>query len=1498
MKKYLYAIVTALMLSTSLEAQILKGTLRLGDQDVAAEFLKLSDNTVAVGNGRNACISQLIGSGMLTIPGEVRIDGTTYKVTTISRFAFRLCGQLTSVNILENVTKIEEFAFIGCPDITEITLPASLTTLGSCAFASCYDALKTVTCLGETPAKWESNDVFRRNKSSDALMYGYDKQLLVAHSENYSHADGWRYFPSITFGQGAFYVYDATDLTLLRDRSNISYAEKAPLTKVVLVNDIDMSGVEWSQGIGLSEEEPFVAQFDGQGHTISNLTVKGEGSAGFIAHYGGRLIENVTFKNCTVESTSNEGPAAAVVVGETGNMQMSKVWVENCTVDARGPVGGLIGNGLSPSVEINDCVVKDITLNVRYLGQQKYYAAPLVGHVVGGRAWRCAVIGKYNTNMDTPSTNFFINGVSCPFVGKCEASGEFYVYDSYVTHGRFAKNTGPYNPYVKYDKDVAICGKTIDIINANGEAAQLTLTPDDMKSLVMAGVLGRLWIYADGRYPMSYAYADEENLFPVEINKATYVFTRTNASDDMPVNRLFSRTAMPEDFLNLSASGYRSKEYIASRIWMDDNFKASSASLPIGTATIYSEGGVSYDRELSAPICGSVVETAQMIDVDKDGDPAITSYGFVHMDDEVVTNEEDVYEPTGYSVCLPYSLVLNSASRVFYPVSVQEKNGMLAITMTEGNSIEAWKPCVVVVDQDAVPLGTDASVTFMPKAESSDVSMNGGQYVMAGSLQKTAQGEQLLYTLQDDELWRCDQQGVPAFRAYITAANGKTDDVFTTGMGYRAELVDGTLVFRKGLPVTDETLQWWWLNKTEFPDWTSVAKQVVGAHFDVTFGLARPTTTKAWFYNCENLTDLTGMEYLNTSEVINMKSMFDGCKNLETIDLSHFNTKKVTGTDNMFNDCSKLKTVIIGKDWDMSQVIYSVDMFKNCELIEGQYGYEYHQDFIEKEAANAGQQGYLWKLYPYYVATRSGDGTLTFHGSDTAPDDSNTFDASDTGNKAPDWYYYSNIHKAVIDPSFSLARPKSLDHWFARQNNGLQAIEGLEYLNTSRATSMRGMFANCQLETIDVDPFKTHWVTDMSEMFLNCTNLTSLDITNFNTASVTTMKDMFAGCEKLATLDVSNFKTFNVETMSGMFSKCFALTEIDLNNFNIDKLTDITVMFMRCDNLRTIWCDNSWGGVSKSTNMFALCEKLEGAVKYKESETTLDGRMANPVSGYFTVAPVLTLKDNEDNSEVLAQYNGKTMNVSYDRVLAAKQLSNGTWKSVAYTVCLPYRLDLYDQVLSGQVAVYRLIAVENDKEFIFTNDFPFLSSGFAYLVVVNHGSISLDAKRVTIDTKLVGDDYTQVYSSFDDWLRGDGPIAGRWKGTFSRIENQGLIDQHAYILQSDGRFRRVSNLSETYSKVYLAPFRACFARSAYSERHEYSTKFIETTQGEDIGYITDFPADLYHSDGDMPAYDETGILHTIDNDGTHRYFDLQGRQLDGKPGKGIYIDNFKKYISK
>ena len=57
-----------------------------------------------------------------------------------------------------------------------------------------------------------------------------------------------------------------------------------------------------------------------------------------------------------------------------------------------------------------------------------------------------------------------------------------------------------------------------------------------------------------------------------------------------------------------------------------------------------------------------------------------------------------------------------------------------------------------------------------------------------------------------------------------------------------------------------------------------------------------------------------------------------------------------------------------------------------------------------------------------------------------------------------------------------------------------------------------------------------------------------------------------------------------------------------------------------------------------------------------------------------------------------------------------------------------------------------------------------------------------------------------------------------------------------------------------------------------------------------------FPAEVFGED--MPTGIDSPIIHLIEADGSHRYFDLQGRQLNGKPNTGIYINNGKKYSVK
>ena len=66
---------------------------------------------------------------------------------------------------------------------------------------------------------------------------------------------------------------------------------------VVVVQDIDMSGVSGWEGIG-SAAKPFIGKFNGNGHSITNLK---KASAGLFGYCKGATIENITLaKGCTI----------------------------------------------------------------------------------------------------------------------------------------------------------------------------------------------------------------------------------------------------------------------------------------------------------------------------------------------------------------------------------------------------------------------------------------------------------------------------------------------------------------------------------------------------------------------------------------------------------------------------------------------------------------------------------------------------------------------------------------------------------------------------------------------------------------------------------------------------------------------------------------------------------------------------------------------------------------------------------------------------------------------------------------------------------------------------------------------------------------------------------------------------------------------------------------------------------------------------------------------
>ena len=157
--------------------------------------------------------------------------------------------------------------------------------------------------------------------------------------------------------------------------------------------------------------------------------------------------------------------------------------------------------------------------------------------------------------------------------------------------------------------------------------------------------------------------------------------------------------------------------------------------------------------------------------------------------------------------------------------------------------------------------------------------------------------------------------------------------------------------------------------------------------------------------------------------------------------------------------------------------------------------------------------------------------------------------------------------------------------------------ENTVYLYCSDVESSKekeGIFACMGHISISVIAGDTKNVTNMVNMFIDCSNLEELNLKNFNTENVTDMSFMFSGCNKLTELDLKNFDTKKVTNMECMFYECSSLENLDIKNFNTEKVTKMQGMFYDCRNLEKLEIGENFKteNVNRKKQMFDGCNKL------------------------------------------------------------------------------------------------------------------------------------------------------------------------------------------------------------------------------------------------------------------------------------------------------------------
>ena len=402
------------------------------------------------------------------------------------------------------------------------------------------------------------------------------------------------------------------------------------------------------------------------------------------------------------------------------------------------------------------------------------------------------------------------------------------------------------------------------------------------------------------------------------------------------------------------------------------------------------------------------------------------------------------------------------------------------------------------------------------------------------------------------------------------------------------------------------------------------------------FNTANVTDMSEMFSDCTKLTSLDVSSF-NTAKVTDMERTFRLLQHVKTLDLSSFNTAAVTNMNSMFYDCNALKTILVSVDgWSITALTDDENMFASCLVLVGDQGTSYNEDnpkdktyaHIDGGTANPGYLTDARPMEPYAVLNDERT-ELTFY-YDKKKEERNGLSVGPFNTAFDVSWNSSAVSTITFDESFgNYTGLTSTKFWFMNFV-GLTSIVGIKNFKTDNVTDMQQMFQNCSsLTEIDLSHFNTANVTNMASMFETCRSLTNLDLSSFNTAKVTDMSNMFMSCSALTSINLSSFNTSQVTNMRYMFGECPVLTSLDLSSFNTEKVENMGRLFWGDTNLETIYVANGWSldGISDEDdgNMFYGCTSLVGGKgttygaydsHIEKDYAHIDGGEDNP--GYFT----------------------------------------------------------------------------------------------------------------------------------------------------------------------------------------------------------------------------------------------------------------------------------------
>ena len=354
--------------------------------------------------------------------------------------------------------------------------------------------------------------------------------------------------------------------------------------------------------------------------------------------------------------------------------------------------------------------------------------------------------------------------------------------------------------------------------------------------------------------------------------------------------------------------------------------------------------------------------------------------------------------------------------------------------------------------------------------------------------------------------------------------------------------------------------------------------------------------------------------------------------------------------------------------------------------------------------------------------------------------------------------------------------------------------------------------------------------------------------------------DMFRECARRLIFDKDDFS--KVHSLDGWFKDYVNVTDLSqLRLSNIDTLK--TEAFSALANLKRIVLPNSLTDVQ--ANVFANNGNLAWAdfTRCSEAGASLAANADKLGAGKSTLVYMPSSFGSSDKANVVYGAEGARECARYElsdsrdyevpMEFTAKEISydrDFKKRTAPYTTCLPFDCDV-----PAGCRAYTLSG-RSDNELIFTQVSD-MKGEKPYLIIADAADAKIE-QTSNVKIPVTPLRLPQVNAPGYSML-----------GTLSYIDNENAAGMKAYVLQPDAQWHPVSN----DGKSNIAPYRA----------------FIQVNGTKATRAIQSWFEDVDGTTGET-------ILKTIDFDGKERFYDLNGRQLNGAPKQGVYIHNGKKVV--